>query len=146
MVLSSLRTPSWASQVVLMVKKKKPICQCRRCRFNLCVRKIPWRRKWQPTLVILAWTIPWTEEPGRLQSIALQRVRHNWGDLACTQRLLLARKRRKKHGKGNIRGVKGASPSVAQPVMGLDFPAEEARIWNLAICLERRESKFERTS
>ena len=26
---------------------------------------------------ILAWRIPWTEEPGRLQSIALQRVEHN---------------------------------------------------------------------
>ena len=26
---------------------------------------------------ILAWRIPWTEEPGRLQSIALQRVRHS---------------------------------------------------------------------
>ena len=31
---------------------------------------------------ILAWTMPWTEEPGRLQSIGLQRVRHNWSDLA----------------------------------------------------------------
>ena len=27
---------------------------------------------------ILAWTIPWTEEPGGLQSMGLQRVRHNW--------------------------------------------------------------------
>ena len=26
---------------------------------------------------ILAWEIPWTEEPGGLQSIGLQRVRHN---------------------------------------------------------------------
>ena len=26
---------------------------------------------------ILAWRIPWTEEPGRLQSVELQRVRHN---------------------------------------------------------------------
>ena len=25
----------------------------------------------------LAWNIPWVEEPGRLQSIGLQRVRHN---------------------------------------------------------------------
>ena len=25
---------------------------------------------------ILAWRIPWTEEPGRLQSMELQRVRH----------------------------------------------------------------------
>ena len=27
---------------------------------------------------ILAWIIPWTEEPGRLQFVGLQRVRHNW--------------------------------------------------------------------
>ena len=26
---------------------------------------------------ILAWKIPWTEEPGRLQSVGLQRLRHN---------------------------------------------------------------------
>ena len=26
---------------------------------------------------ILAWKIPWTEEPGRLQSMGLQGVRHN---------------------------------------------------------------------
>ena len=32
---------------------------------------------------ILAWRIPWTVEPGRLQSIGLQRIRHNWSDLAC---------------------------------------------------------------
>ena len=28
---------------------------------------------------ILAWEIPWTEEPGRLQSMGSQRVRHDWG-------------------------------------------------------------------
>ena len=27
---------------------------------------------------ILAWKIPWTEEPGRLQSKRLQKVAHNW--------------------------------------------------------------------
>ena len=26
---------------------------------------------------ILAWRIPWPEDPGRLQSMGLQRVRHN---------------------------------------------------------------------
>ena len=26
----------------------------------------------------LAWKIPWTEEPGRLQSMGSRRVRHNW--------------------------------------------------------------------
>ena len=24
-----------------------------------------------------AWTVPWTEEPGKLQSIGLQRIRHD---------------------------------------------------------------------
>ena len=41
---------------------------------------------------ILAWRIPWTEEPGGLQSVGLQRVRHDWtrqahhlthGDAVC---------------------------------------------------------------
>ena len=36
---------------------------------------------WQPTLI--AWRIPWTEKPGRLQSMWSQRVRHDWSDLAC---------------------------------------------------------------
>ena len=27
---------------------------------------------------ILAWRIPWTEEPGRLQSLGSQRVAHDW--------------------------------------------------------------------
>ena len=27
---------------------------------------------------ILAWKIPWTEEPGRLQSMESQRVRYDW--------------------------------------------------------------------
>ena len=30
---------------------------------------------------ILAWRIPWTEEPGRLQSMGSQRVRHDWTSL-----------------------------------------------------------------
>ena len=30
---------------------------------------------------ILAWRIPWTEEPGRIQSMGSQRVRHNWATL-----------------------------------------------------------------
>ena len=27
---------------------------------------------------ILAWEIPWTEKPGELQFMGLQRVRHEW--------------------------------------------------------------------
>ena len=32
---------------------------------------------------ILAWKIPWTEEPGRLWSIGSQRAGHNCSNLAC---------------------------------------------------------------
>ena len=32
---------------------------------------------------IFAWKIPWAEEPGRLQSMVLQRVGHDWSDLAA---------------------------------------------------------------
>ena len=36
------------------------------------------RRQWHPTPSTLAWKIPWTEEPGRLQSIGSLRVGHDW--------------------------------------------------------------------
>ena len=39
--------------------------------------RFPWKREWLPIPAILAWRIPWTEKPGRLQSIGLQRVRHD---------------------------------------------------------------------
>ena len=32
-----------------VVKKKKSSCQYKRHRFDPWVRKIPWKRKWQPT-------------------------------------------------------------------------------------------------
>ena len=32
----------------------------------------------------LAWRIPWTEEPGRLHSIQLERVGHDWATNATT--------------------------------------------------------------
>ena len=35
---------------------------------------------------ILAWRIPQTEEPGGLQSMGSQRVRHKWSNLACMPR------------------------------------------------------------
>ena len=31
---------------------------------------------------ILAWRIPWSEEPGGLQSTGSQRIRHDWSELA----------------------------------------------------------------
>ena len=33
----------------------------------------------------IVWRISWTSEPGGLQYTGLQRVRHDWSDLACTR-------------------------------------------------------------
>ena len=66
------------------------IClQCRRPGFNLWVGKILWRRKWQPTPVFLPGESPWTEEPGRLQSMGSQRIGHNWATKMHVHRGLL---------------------------------------------------------
>ena len=56
---------------------KESACQCRRWGFNPWVRKIPWRRKWQPTPVFL---------PGKCHgqrslegySMGSQRGGHDW--------------------------------------------------------------------
>ena len=40
-------------------------------------------------LSILAWRIPWTEEPGGPQSMGLQRVEHNWATNAFTFTMLI---------------------------------------------------------
>ena len=56
---------------------KEPACKCGRPGLDPWVGQIPWTRAWQPT----PWSglrIPWTQEPGRLQSLGLQRVRHDW--------------------------------------------------------------------
>ena len=58
-----------------MVVKKEPACQCRRrrsLRFDPWVGTIVWKRKWQPSPVFLPGK--WTEGPGGLQSMGLQRV------------------------------------------------------------------------
>ena len=46
------------------------------------VRSLGWEDPLEKEMVthssILAWRIPWTEEPGRLQSTGSQRVGHDW--------------------------------------------------------------------
>ena len=46
LLLIEFRLPWWLSG-------KESACQCRRHEFYPWVRKIPWRRKWQPTPVFL---------------------------------------------------------------------------------------------
>ena len=61
----------WASQVALVVKNPPAKAgRCERPRFHPYIGKISWRRATHSS--ILAWRIPWTEEPGRLQSMGSQ--------------------------------------------------------------------------
>ena len=91
LLIVGIYTYYWAFQVALVVEKKnkkKKHLHCwrqKRHGFNPWVRKIPWRRAWQPTPVLLPGESPWAEEPGRLQSIGLQRIRQDWSDLAHAQ-------------------------------------------------------------
>ena len=55
---------------------KESACQCRWMWFNSWVRKIPGEGTATHSS-ILAWRVPWTEEPGRLLSTGLHRVRHD---------------------------------------------------------------------
>ena len=55
---------------------KEPVCQCNRPKrpgFNPWVGKIPWRMKWQSTPALFTVKVPYTEEPGGLQSMELRR-------------------------------------------------------------------------
>ena len=54
----------------------KNLPACRRPGFDPWVRKIPGEGNGNP-FSILAWRIPWTEEPGGLQCIGSQTGGHN---------------------------------------------------------------------
>ena len=89
---SSVRIPGWVGQVFLGkvhpqaqlgfpggASSKEPDCQCKR--HETRVQPLGWEDPLKEGMAahssILAWRIPWTEEPGGLQSVGSQRVRHN---------------------------------------------------------------------
>ena len=73
---------SWSSLVAQF--NKESACnagdhlQCRRPGFDSLGQEDPLEEKIATHSSILAWRIPWTEEPGGLQSMRLQRDGHNW--------------------------------------------------------------------
>ena len=57
----------------------KSVClQCGRPGVPSLGREDPLEKEMAPHSSSLAWKIPWTEEPGGLQSMGSQRVGHNW--------------------------------------------------------------------
>ena len=67
---------------------------------------------------ILAWRIPWTEEPGGLQSIGLQRIGHDGSDLA--QHTCKAER--------EVKGETGSSLLTSQLASYFSVPISSARI------------------
>ena len=62
--------PQWLSG-------KESTCLCTRHKFDPGLKDPP-EKEMATHSSIFAWKIPWTEEPGKLQSMGSQRVRHNW--------------------------------------------------------------------
>ena len=64
----------WAALVAQLVKNP-PVM------WDTCVRSLGWEDPLEKGMAmhsnILAWRIPWTEEPGSLQSMELQRAGHD---------------------------------------------------------------------
>ena len=75
MLEQSLTTPKGPSGFPWWLNDKQSACNAEDEGLIPWVGKMPWRRKWQPS--ILAWEIPWIEEPDGLQSMGLQESRHD---------------------------------------------------------------------
>ena len=65
---------SWAS---LMAQTVKRLPAMRETRVQFLGREDPLEKEMAIHSSTLAWKIPWTEEPGRLQSMGSQRVGHD---------------------------------------------------------------------
>ena len=66
---------TWASLVVQTMVKDLPAMQ--EAQLQSLGREDPLEKRIATHFSILAWRIPWTEEPGGLQSMGLQRAGHD---------------------------------------------------------------------
>ena len=64
-------------QASLVAQTVKCLPAIRETRVRSLVREDPLEKEMATRFSILAWRIPWTEEPGWLQSTGPQRVRHD---------------------------------------------------------------------
>ena len=84
LIISPRYVSIWASLVAQRVKRLHAMRETRV--WSLC-REDPLEKEMAIHSSILAWKIPWTEEPGRLQSMGSQRVSHDWAtslSLSCS--------------------------------------------------------------
>ena len=77
---SKLPSPSTFESVRMRWMNLEPIIQSevsQKEKTKYCILTHIRRRQWHPTPVLLPGKIPWTEEPGGLQSMGSLRVRHD---------------------------------------------------------------------
>ena len=64
--------------ICLVAQRLKRLSAMRETRVQSLGWEDPLEKEMATYSSTLAWRIPWTEEPGRLQSVGLLRVGHNW--------------------------------------------------------------------
>ena len=96
--------PAWLRPVLALVKASlvaqtvKHLPAMRETQARSLGREDPLEKEMAIHSSTLAWKIPWMEEPGGLQSMGLQRVRHDW---AASLTLLWSKAHRLEHWEWN---------------------------------------------
>ena len=93
-------------------------------------------QKWHSTPVLLPGKILWAEEPGGLQSMGWQRVRHNW---ACTYWAIPHRQRFKKSYLKMVELDKKCVRYWNRKILSINFPAWLV-LWEARNKRERKEA------
>ena len=73
-----LSTHIWEVEDSLVVQMAESLPAMQKTWVQSLGQKDPLEKEMATYSSILAWKIPWIEEPGRLQSMGSQRVRHIW--------------------------------------------------------------------
>ena len=73
----------WFEKIWILLLSHSEVWEKASIRWNLGAAAPDFLKAMAPHSSTLAWKIPWTEEPGRLQSMGLRRVGHDWSDLAA---------------------------------------------------------------
>ena len=68
---------SFPHRASLVAQRVKPLPPMQETQVQSLGQEDPLEKAMAPHSSVLAWKIPWTEKPGRLQSMGLQRVEHD---------------------------------------------------------------------